>query len=41
MNSCKNLYNSNNNHKSLTKFIKLCYNTLQDGESILKNTKIN
>jgi len=41
MDSCKNLYNSNNNHKSLTKFIKLCYSTLQDGENILKNTKIN
>ena len=40
MNSCKKLYNSNVNNKSLTKFIKLCYTTLQDGENILKNTKI-
>ena len=41
MNLCKNLYNININNKHLTKFIKFCYNTLQDGNNILKMTKIN
>lgn len=41
MNLCKNLYNININSKELINFIKFCYNTLQDGNSILKMTKIN
>ena len=41
MSDCKNLYNNNFNSRSLNQFIKFCYNTLGDGENILKNTKIN
>lgn len=41
MNLCKNLYNININSKELINFIKFCYNTLQDGNSILKMTKID
>ena len=41
MNLCKNLYNININNKEVSNFIKFCYNILQDGNNILKHTKIN
>lgn len=41
MSDCKSLYNINLSNRLFNKFIKFCYNILNDGENILKNTKIN